>query len=107
MITVIHGPAASGKSRNRLAIASHYGCTHIREDFCIHRGRAAKGLELNLIPVTPEAEGRAKYQLPVHPEPHRHILVLTYEAPDVIRKALPHARLISIHDALSAIGGGE
>lgn len=29
MIIIIHGPAATGKTRHKLAFAEYYGCTHI------------------------------------------------------------------------------
>ncbi|MES2157509.1 MAG: hypothetical protein V4512_06865 [Pseudomonadota bacterium] len=82
MITIIHGPQASGKTFHKEAFAAHYGCTHIVEEW------------------NPRE----------HELPDDHRLCLTLATPEAIQKAIrldrPEAmvRVVSIHDARSAIG---
>ncbi|ARS29051.1 hypothetical protein [Sphingomonas sp. KC8] len=78
MITVVHGPQASGKTRRAEALKAHFGCDNIVDGWTISDLVAGWVLRPNS-------------------------LVLTTEHPEAIRGALPHARLVAIEDAKVAL----
>lgn len=75
-VIVIHGPMASGKTRNAERFRSHYGRTRIVDGWVADDERELRPGDL----------------------------VLTYEHPDEIRRSIRNARLISIEEASQAIG---
>lgn len=75
-IIVIHGPMASGKTRNAQKFRSYYGQKRIVDGW-------SEGDERQLRPGD---------------------LVLTIEQPDTIRRCIQRARLIAIEQAIHAIG---
>lgn len=82
MITIIHGPNASGKTFHKAAFARKFGCTHIVDDW---------------LPT-------------VHEVPDDGRLVLTYHSEEEIKRAIrldrPSAtiRIVDIKTARSLIG---
>lgn len=81
-IIVIHGPPASGKTRNSWRFLEHYGCTRVVEEWDL----------------------RGSYRQ--REKPRIGDLVLTQRGPDYIRKNLgPDALPVPIELALMAIGG--
>lgn len=85
MITIIHGPQASGKTFHKQAFAAHYGCTHIVEEWNPNE----------------------------HELPDDGRLCLTLACPEDIAKAIRldrpevHVRVVSIYSARVAIGVPE
>lgn len=79
MITVIHGPQASGKTYHSKALKTHFNCDAIVDGWKFRRQFVFSG------PTT------------------ENMLVLTTEHPDAIREALPGARIVAIEDAKAAL----
>jgi hypothetical protein len=55
MITIIHGPAATGKTRHKQAFAAHYGCTHVVDGWNPNRDEVPDDGRLVLTSATTEA----------------------------------------------------
>lgn len=82
MITIIHGPMASGKTFHKQAFAKHYGCSHVVD--C--------------------------WDPSLHEVPEDGRLVLTYAFPENIKRAIQkdappsQVRVVDIETARRAIG---
>jgi hypothetical protein len=79
-IVVIHGAMRTGKTLNAEKFRDHYQCKRV-QDWSSFRGRGHSAF--------PVREGD---------------LLLTTEAPSVIRRAFPNATVVSINVARRAIG---
>lgn len=79
MITVIHGPQASGKTHHSKAFKAHFDCDAVVDGWLHRRQFEFSG------PTT------------------ENMLVLTTEHPDVCRASFPMARIVGIEDAKAAL----
>lgn len=80
-MTIIYGPPMSGKTQNSERLRSHYRCARVLDDW---------------------TEGRG---FPGGVKPQRADLILTYEPRETCARHFPTARIVSITNALRAIGG--